>query len=164
MPEVVLFDTKYIGTNKTIPKSTPAATAGIGKGLIIINPKAEEWGPGGEKLQEYEASVGWSSARDDDFTLLHECGHVAHLRKIGEGRFGEPKEWKGGFYINDNGEGVQKDQAITHKKISAYGASDPDEMIAEVYAGHLAGKKWGADVLRIYAKYGGPKLPKRGRG
>jgi len=45
----------------------------------------------------------------------------------------------------------------TAAKVSRYAERSQREFVAEVYAGAKAGRSYGADVMRTYQSFGGPK-------
>jgi len=46
---------------------------------------------------------------------------------------------------------------VIASKVSRYGASSPNEFVAETFAGIVLGKTYSADVMSLYDDLGGPK-------
>lgn len=52
-----------------------------------------------------------------------------------------------------------EEEQLIAATVSNYAKSSPLEFVAEVYARMLNGQKFGDDVMKLYEKYHGPKLP-----
>ena len=51
------------------------------------------------------------------------------------------------------------DEQFIASTVSDYAKKSPLEFVAEVYARMVSGHKFGDDVMKLYEKYKGPKLP-----
>lgn len=92
---------------------------------------------------QYKA--GFNSSDSPDHMMRHELGHVAHMKVTG-GLKASREHWDADA------------KGIAAKDISRYAAKNPDEFVAEVFAGHRAGKSYGAEVMALYSKFEGPTL------
>jgi hypothetical protein len=94
-----------------------------------------------------QVEQGWWSQEN---VVLHEIGHVNHYNAIGPDNFRRLSEegW-------DSGDAEETDVA---KKVSDYAMTNPLEFVAETFSGHLSGKRYDDDVMKLYNHYGGPKL------
>jgi hypothetical protein len=77
--------------------------------------------------------------------LIHELGHFAHWRRLGM----EP-------YLALARRRLSGPERATAHTVSPYAATDPCEFVAETFTGLSAGRTYGADVLTLYVKFGGP--------
>ena len=67
------------------------------------------------------------------------------------------------FLYNKNNKTKNNNFNENEKKIasevSEYSKKNPEEFVAEVYAGIITGAKYSSKVMKLYAKYNGPELP-----
>lgn len=90
--------------------------------------------------------------------VTHEMGHWLHDANITNSVFSRD------FVVKLTGEVVSprfkagsKELEIA-QRVSRYGATQPVEFVAEVYAGLRNGVEWDDEVLALYRRYGGPEL------
>jgi hypothetical protein len=81
--------------------------------------------------------------------VVHELGHVMH-----------DTESPDYFWSAEAGAGLKGgDVGVAFSQISAYAASNPKEVVAEVFAAHNMGLKFsGSEVYALYQKFAGPRL------
>jgi hypothetical protein len=97
---------------------------------------------------ERHHSTGWLSSASEDHVIIHEIAHGLHFKKLGDYRFRQirrlpvPPEIK---------------QAVS-REVSIYGSTDNMEIVAEVYAGMKAGKKYSSQIMDYYRSIEGPEL------
>lgn len=136
----------YVGESRA--RGIPAANEEA-RDRIAINQGHEHWDDPA-KSSARDHAHGYLSSGDADHVLNHECAHSAHRRDLGLAEFSRV-----GLAKLSDGE-----RAVANSQVSRYAASgNGGEFVAEVYAGHVAGKRYGPDVLKAYARYKGPKLP-----
>ena len=117
---------------------------------IYFNKAYNKEGQGGfQDINKRMVEKGWLG-NDDVFS--HEYGHILHHKNIGYDDAEMYKTEK--FGPGPSGEG-RKNIA---KKVSEYAAINPMEFVAEVFAGHINGKKYDSGVMDMYDLYGGPQL------
>jgi len=113
-------------------------------GEILINPNAEMWqDPKGRMAKAF--SEGVASSDRPDHAVIHEVGHWAHLQGLSPQRRQEMRQ--------------PFDQATRQqvaKEVSLYAASKKEEFVAEVFAGRVAGRKFSAEIMKLYREFGGP--------
>ena len=117
---------------------------------IYFNKAYNKEGQGGfQDINKRMVERGWLG-NDDVFS--HEYGHILHHKNIGYDDAEMYKTEK--FGPGTSGEN-RKNIA---KKVSEYAAINPMEFVAEVFAGHINGKKYDSGVMDMYDLYGGPQL------
>jgi hypothetical protein len=117
---------------------------------IYFNKAYNKEGQGGfQDINKRMVEKGWLG-NDDVFS--HEYGHILHHKNIGYDDAEMYKTEK--FGPGPSGEN-RKNIA---KKVSEYAAINPMEFVAEVFAGHINGKKYDSGVMDMYDLYGGPQL------
>jgi hypothetical protein len=102
-------------------------------------------------LQSVDQNVKdkWFSSSD---TFAHEYGHILHHNKLA---FGESLQYKRGKF----GTGKIKQQRLAIAgQVSEYAKTNPMEFVAEVFSGHVNGKKYTKSVMEMYKFYKGPDL------
>ena len=77
-------------------------------------------------------------------TVVHELGHAVHYAT-------SPSKFHNLHFTHFAGGG---DIA---NKVSGY-STNPPEFVAEVFTGIVYGRSFGADVIKLYAAFGGPRL------
>lgn len=115
-------------------------------GQIWMNTNNEFWDDL-EKQQRQAFDEGWFSSEDPNHVVYHEIAHKLHHDKVGDRDF---------MYSPLM---TLREDAIIAEEVSFYGATESAEMVAEVFAGVIAGKTFSKEVMDIYEKYGGPDLP-----
>lgn len=143
MPDIAEFK-KAKGANWT--KAPAAVKDDGGQKKLLVNYAHFRIHDRAKGAADNAASGYWSSG-DEDHVFLHELGHVLH----GKVSTNELTGSRGGFDSPDA-------KAIA-AKVSKRAAEDPEEFVAETFAGMLAGKRYQSDVMELYAKHGGP-MPK----
>jgi hypothetical protein len=86
-----------------------------------------------------------ASTDDPDHVIIHEIGHYAHRNAVGLDRYLEIRK------MRFSPEEVE----LVTKHVSSYAATQPVEMIAEVFAAKIAGRVMPKAVLDLYRRYGG---------
>ena len=91
----------------------------------------------------------WNSAVD---TFGHEYGHALHAKNVPSDEW---KAWKKAKF----GRGKIKATKLSiAKQVSDYAMKNPQEFVAETFAGNLNGKKYSKEVYAMYKEYKGPTL------
>jgi lambda family phage portal protein len=117
---------------------------------ITFNSRFDKTGAGGfEQTVKKSVEQGWFQTDD---LLSHEYGHTLHQKQIGYKEASSLIKEKFGR----GGEGMKNSQIAG--RVSDYATTNPMEFVAEVFAGHINGKKYDADVMELYKKYKGPEL------
>jgi lambda family phage portal protein len=117
---------------------------------IYFNRAYNRQGPGGfQDINKKMVEKGWLG---NDDVFAHEYGHILHHKNIGYDDAQMYKTEK--FGPGQSGEN-RKNLA---KKVSEYAAVNPMEFVAEVFAGHINGKRYDKGVMDMYSFYGGPEL------
>ena len=106
---------------------------------IELNRSSPAWKNPGQAMRE-RRRAGWISSSSPTHALNHEIGHMrdAGMNKRGGGL--DP--WK----VREGGD---RRQAIA-RRVSRYAATQPDEFVAEVFAGLRAGNKYDSQVMSQY--------------
>lgn len=82
--------------------------------------------------------------------IYHEVGEILLVSKMST--FFKSLSWPSDLSL-------PLDQQIKiAKEVSNYGSTDIKEFVAEVFAGHMSGKKYSKDIMDLYNKYNGPTL------
>jgi hypothetical protein len=117
---------------------------------IYFNKAYNRQGPGGfQDINKKMVEKGWLG---NDDVFAHEYGHILHQKNIGYKDAQMYKKEK--FGLGFSGEN-RKNLA---KKVSEYAAQNPMEFVAEVFAGHINGKRYDEGVMAMYSYYRGPEL------
>ena len=95
------------------------------------------------------AKDGWFTTND---IFAHEYGHILHSRNISYEEAKRSKTRKFG-----TGRIAQQRLAIAGQ-VSGYAKENPMEFVAEVFSGHVNGKKYSNSVMEMYKFYKGPEL------
>jgi hypothetical protein len=111
---------------------------------IIINEAHRAWREPAAFMQE-QADKEWFATNHPQHLMHHEVGHGLHARALGRQDFDDLPDWFA----------RPQDEAVA-LKVSRYAATEPGEFVAEVYAGMIAGRPFGDDVLKLYDRLGGP--------
>lgn len=102
-----------------------------------------------EETTNKMAHAGHISSNNPKHVIYHEVGHYQH-------RFGSFLRYAfSALGENKLPIGVED---FVKETVSDYGASSITDFVAEVFAGHVAGKKYPKDILDLYYSYGGPTL------
>jgi hypothetical protein len=112
---------------------------------ISINAQQPYWADPAKAMRR-AYRTRWFSSADPDHVTHHEIGHALHVRSAGideyrrivRSRFGDAKK------------------ALVRRHVSAYGATQPVEFVAEVYAGMAAGKSYNEQIMGLYRELKGP--------
>lgn len=96
-----------------------------------------------EQQLEKAVETGWLSQSNP---ILHEQGHNLHEMLAGDS-YDTYKTWS-----------YPKAHKAIAAKVSRYATTNPVEFIAETFSGHLSGKTYSEDVLRLYYQFKGPEL------
>lgn len=101
-------------------------------------------------LYEFNGSYAARKARAKAVaTIVHEFGHLLHAHR------------ERGLYDENRRIDAPLVPPALIEKVSSYidGQNNFDEFVAEVFTGILHGKRYPADVMAAYDKYGGPAVP-----
>jgi lambda family phage portal protein len=101
------------------------------------------------QMKEQGVKDKWSSAVD---TFGHEYGHALHAKDVSYEQWGK---WKRGKFGSGKIGALKKSVA---KQVSDYAMKNPQEFVAETFAGNLNGKKYSKEVYAMYKEYKGPTL------
>lgn len=124
----------------------PAAYAQSTK-TVYINEQHPYW-QDPQAFVDKQYAQAWFSQGKDNHAIVHEVGHAVHHKEIGDQNFRKVKEH------------VMKptEADLIRKEVSHYGATEPLELIAEVYVAMKNGKTFSPQVMSLYHKYGGPSV------
>ena len=116
---------------------------------IELNRSSTAWKNPAATSRERRAS-GWISTSSPVHTLRHEMGHVH-----------DPLMNKRGGGLDPWGVHKNRDQAMRRQRIagrvSKYAQTQPDEFVAETYAGLRAGHRYDHEVMRMYRQERGTR-------
>jgi lambda family phage portal protein len=101
------------------------------------------------QMKEQGLKDKWSSAVD---TFGHEYGHALHAKDVS---YEQWRTWKRGKFGSGKIGAMKKSIA---KQVSDYAMKNPQEFVAETFAGNLNGKKYSKEVYAMYKEYKGPTL------
>jgi len=101
------------------------------------------------QMKEQGVKDKWSSAVD---TFGHEYGHALHAKDVS---YQQWMTWKRGKFGSGKIGAMKKSIA---KQVSDYAMKNPQEFVAETFAGNLNGKKYSKEVYAMYKEYRGPTL------
>jgi len=101
------------------------------------------------QMKEQGVKDKWSSAVD---TFGHEYGHALHAKDVS---YEQWRTWKRGKFGSGKIGALKKSVA---KQVSDYAMKNPQEFVAETFAGNLNGKKYSKEVYAMYKEYKGPTL------
>jgi lambda family phage portal protein len=101
------------------------------------------------KMKESDLKQKWNSAID---TFGHEYGHALHAKEV---PYQQWATWRRGKFGSGKIGALRKSVA---KQVSDYATTNPQEFVAETFAGNLNGKKYSKEVYAMYKEYKGPKL------
>lgn len=130
----------------TLAKDSPAAFL-IRTGEIIINPNCDYWKDPKARMDK-AFKEKWASSDNVHHAVIHEVGHWAHRESVGEEQFRKL----------DKSRLTKSQVELIQGEVSRYGATKRTEFVAEVFAGKVAGRKFSDEVMKLYQKFGGPKL------
>ncbi|MEK7755143.1 MAG: hypothetical protein AAB654_24665, partial [Acidobacteriota bacterium] len=94
----------------------------------------------------------WSSTPNPNATFFHETGHYLHDVNI---RNADNSVME---YVRKYDDWPISTWRDTAKTVGAYAGKSPKEFVAEVYAGHLDGRKYSREVEDLYRHFGGPEV------
>jgi hypothetical protein len=100
-------------------------------------------------MKESDLKQKWNSAID---TFGHEYGHALHAKEV---PYQQWATWRRGKFGSGKIGALRKSVA---KQVSDYATTNPQEFVAETFAGNLNGKKYSKEVYAMYKEYKGPKL------
>jgi hypothetical protein len=120
---------------------------------IKLNANSPHWQDPAAAQQTY-ADAGWQSSADANHAIYHEVGHFLHHNIVGQVATVESNPFlrQSGWpaqYSDERAEG-------TPNEVSRYGASNEVELVAEVFAGRIAGKTFSPEVNALYKQLKGP--------
>jgi len=110
--------------------------------------RGENWAPiayivlgdGGSSKALSATAAGTNGFETRTIRAIHEIGHILHERQAGDGF------WETGRFAPLGIAG----------KVSGYAMGNEKEFVAEVFTGFMIGKRWPADVVAEYRRFGGP--------
>jgi hypothetical protein len=113
---------------------------------VSINPDVIE----SEQLEEWEEvnHIGGSSM---EWVVTHEVGHHNHVESIRERDDMELKDLTKRDLTED-------EEAMIQDELSDYAASQPLELVAEMYAGKAQGREFSEGMESLYDEFGGPEV------
>jgi hypothetical protein len=104
------------------------------------------WEAPEEEMENFFRQRIFPSA-NPDFPVLHELGHRAHYLALGD-----PARWSAYRAMRLS----RPERRIVDAEVGRNAASDPLELIADVFAARLDGRTFNASVMALYRRYGGP--------
>lgn len=117
------------------------AAAGMYSGntdTLYMNPRAKFFGADGEEYVKNAEKIGFWSSGNSNHVLFHEMGHMAHRKNDLSA------------YISTRTKMADADKIRFKGQVSDYGLTARTEFVAEVFAGHMAGKRYSKDVYDYY--------------
>lgn len=112
-------------------------------GTIVINESSDVWEDvAGFIRRSGPEGSGYLSTSDERHIVLHELGHVAHMKSDFERA------------VSPEFDSVE-DQDVA-AKVSALAASMPGEFVAETFVGLIIGVQYPQEVMDLYRRLGGP--------
>jgi hypothetical protein len=126
---------------------------------LEINAPQPYWRPGNRIRQQQQAfKYRYYSSPDPFHVFYHEAGHYEHLAEVGRGYF--RVAWMDGKPIREQHQCFTNKWKWGQKKLTRLHVGDlagfsPVEMVAEVYAGLMAGIPFPPEVVDLYRNYGG---------
>ncbi len=125
---------------------------------FVCNSNAPFWNNPGKVARQSEVTHFWTSG-DPLHVVYHEMGHWENWQKMGQlGSSGRVNHWIAWGSKSGTAPFTSAELSLVRKHVSTYGATCPLEMVAEVYAGHLAGKTFPPEIIAIYKRFYGPPL------
>lgn len=113
---------------------------------VFINDRCSYWqDPAGWMARNNTKQPPWFATSDPDHIIVHEVGHAKHFAANAD-RYAELKTRK--F--------TAAEKALVAGQVSRYGATEPLEFVAEMYAGLAAKKEYNLQVSLLYLSFGGP--------
>jgi len=140
--------------NFTVRGFSARSTAGeynFAQRTMRLNPKSDVMRNPKEMMATQAKYNNWSSS-DVHHIIYHEVGHKEHQSFAGNAVLSDLQKKIRPYYDPNISPKVRKE-------VSQYGMTSPLEYVAEVFAGHIAGRKWSQEVLNGYYYYRGPRLP-----
>jgi hypothetical protein len=153
VPDVTAHLPKY-GRSLNLERTGPQLGEGslaraeyVAPGGIVMSPEGID-NPitttnGGTDAAPIYQNLSTTVAPSGTGTVVHELGHMLHHTND------RAKFWDLNFSTFDGQAG-----AIA-AKVSGYASNDPREFVAEVFLGLVYGRTYPADVMGLYARYGG---------
>jgi hypothetical protein len=119
---------------------------------ITLNERAHYFASGGKaaaQTAQAQHDAGFWSSANRLHPIYHEIGHALHVAKNKQAAL---QQYLGAIRWTP--------EALTEigGDVSRYGLTAPQEFVAEVFAGHVAGKRYGNNVMKWYRQFGGPPL------
>jgi len=143
------FSGKYKGAY-AVARTYRDIKGDVGEQKIFYNTKYDNNSKQG-LLESVDQNVKdkWFSTSD---TFSHEYGHILHHNNLSYSEARSYKRQKFG-----SGRIGQQRLAIAGQ-VSEYAKTNPMEFVAEVFSGHINGKKYDNSIMEMYKFYKGPKL------
>ena len=110
-----------------------------------LNVNPENWSVA---MRDMAASgkSGFLSSSDSSHAMTHELGHMLHER------FGNLQAASGQKLS-------ASESKLIGRQVSRYAANNKADMVAEVFAGRMAGKTYSPEVMNMYKAAKGPRIP-----
>ena len=116
---------------------------------VYINQRSPYWNDPAATMSKAgkDGPTGpWLSTDRPAHIIIHEVGHAEHHKAVGTTRYQEIRAR----------EFTPEEKAVA-RRVSRYAATKPIEIIPEVYAGLVAGKRYDDEVMALYEELGGPR-------
>lgn len=121
------------------------------KKLLLNNEKLRD-----KSAWESSGRVGFLTGDSPQHAIRHEVGHHMHNKSL-QRKYDNIKITKKQY--GEALSGSVRDEATVARDVSIYGSSNNGELVAEVYAGKLAGKEFPDHIMEQYWELYGPPLP-----
>lgn len=115
---------------------------------IYINERHPYWQNPAAVMKELHEK-GDTSTAEADHLLHHELAHPLHHRDVGNVRYAMAR----------NIQVSAGDRKRFRNEVSERATKNPNELVAEVYAGLAAGRTFSSKLMKLYRSLGGPSLP-----
>jgi len=114
----------------------------LSDGMRSLRRLAAHAGPQGTRLHATGDPIG---------VFFHELGHAAHHERIGSSAWAR---WGG-----RNREKLTIDEQAIAMRVARYPGDHILEFVAEVFTGLISGVRYDPQVMALYRKYSGPRIP-----
>jgi hypothetical protein len=135
--------------------NTPAWYAGR-RNVIELNPLNQDWYTNSKMrdtmLEHGPEGAGWFSSSSPDHVINHEIGHGWHTQSVGADRFNLDPELNTPFTPGGD------EHNFLSSTLSNYGATRPDEAIAEIVAALKGGRELNPSLIPALKEWGGPQM------
>lgn len=123
---------------------------------IELNPLVPDW-HNNQGMANWMHDSGpevnnWFSSGHPDHLINHEIGHGMHAESVGADRFKNDAEFSTPFTPGGDEHNFFKNT------LSTYGATSPEEAIAEITAGLKGGRELNPSLIPALKEWGGPKM------